>query len=82
MQKQKSPTMSKWQGTGKNITDTKESISSSAAVQCLCSPCVYFRAVSLPSGYVRKLCTFTGERLTLSGNPLCEARQDKAGASC
>ena len=49
-------------------------------VQGFCAPCAYFRAVKLVSGRVRKLCSFTGERLTLAGNPLCEFRQVEGGA--
>ena len=37
-----------------------------------CASCAYFRAVPLDSGRVRRVCQFTGERLTLAGNPLCE----------
>lgn len=46
-----------------------------------CATCVYFRVVKLESGRVRKLCSFTGERLTLAGNPLCEFRQVEGGAA-
>ena len=48
--------------------------------QGFCAPCAYFRAVKLASGRVRKLCSFTGERLALAGNPLCEFRQVEGGA--
>ena len=51
------------------------------AGQGFCAPCVYFRVVKLESGRVRKLCSFTGERLTLAGNPLCEFRQVEGGAA-
>lgn len=43
------------------------------AGQGFCAPCVYFRVV--------KLCSFTGERLTLAGNPLCEFQQVEGGAA-
>lgn len=51
------------------------------AGQGFCAPCVYFRVVKLESGRVRKLCSFTGERLTLAGNPLCEFRRVEGGAA-
>lgn len=51
------------------------------AGQGFCAPCVYFRVVKLESGRVRKLCSFTGERLTLAGNPLCEFQQVEGGAA-
>lgn len=46
-----------------------------------CATCVYFRVVKLESDRVRKLCSFTGERLTLAGNPLCEFRRVEGGAA-
>lgn len=42
------------------------------AGQGFCAPCAYFRAVLLESGRVRRVCAFSGERLTLAGKPLCE----------
>lgn len=61
--------------------DEKNTISIRLAGQGFCcAPCAYFRAVKLVSGRVRKLCSFTGERLALAGNPLCEFRQVEGGA--
>ena len=51
------------------------------AGQGCCAPCVYFRVVKLESGRVRKLCSVTGERLTLAGTPRCEFRQVEGGAA-
>ena len=58
-----------------------ENIPTSALQGFCCTTCVYFRVVKLESGRVRKLCSFTGERLTLAGNPLCEFRRVEGGAA-
>ena len=84
MTQQRTPTGLNRQGQNEKngLSGEKDSTVFLPAVQCLCAPCVYFRAVPLPSGYIRKLCSFTGERLTLSGNQMCEALQDRDGAVC
>ena len=61
--------------------DEKNTIPIRLAGQDFCAPCVYFRVVKLESGRVRKLCSYTGERLTLAGNPLCEFRRVEGGAA-
>lgn len=63
------------------LTGQKNDNIPTSALQGFCAPCVYFRVVKLESGRVRKLCSFTGERLTLAGNPLCEFRQVEGGAA-
>lgn len=49
------------------------------AGQGFCAPCAYFRAVLLESGRVRRVCAFSGERLPLAGNPLCEFIKPEGG---
>lgn len=53
----------------------------SAGQACLCAPCRYFKVVLLPTGKVRNLCAFTGERLDAGGEPLCEFRHVEGGAA-
>lgn len=79
MTEQKRPAVGKRQGIKKSISDRKDNIRFPLAGQDVCAPCLYFRAVVLESGRVRKLCSFTGERLTLAGNPLCEFRHVREG---
>ena len=59
---------------GKNITVHPVS------AQGLCSDCVYFRAVLLESGRVRRVCSLSGERISIAGVPMCSARQIEGGA--
>lgn len=42
---------------------------------CLCADCAYFKLVRLPSGGIRHLCTFFGDRLPKAGRSLCTFRQ-------
>ena len=81
MTQKKSPTGSNRKGYKKSIADKEDNTLFPLALQGFCAPCVYFRVVKLESGRVRKLCSFTGERLTLAGNPLCECRQVEGGAA-
>ena len=53
----------------------------SAGQACLCAPCRYFKVVLLPTGKVRNLCAFTGERLDAGGESLCEFRHVEGGAA-
>ena len=80
MAQKKSPAGSNRKGIKKSITDRKDNTRFPLAVQGFCASCAYFRVVKLASGRVRKLCTLSGERLTLAGNPLCEFRQVEGGA--
>lgn len=64
MTQQKSPTVSKRQGLKKSISDREDNTVNPLAGQGLCAPCPYFRAVKLASGRVRRVCMFSGERLT------------------
>lgn len=81
MTQKKTPTGLNRQGQQKKSrTDREENTRFPLAGQGFCTPCPYFRAVKLASGRVRKLCSFTGERLTLAGNPLCEFRRVEGGA--
>lgn len=75
MTQKKSPTGSNRKGYKKSIADKEDNTLFPLALQGFCAPCVYFRVVKLESGRVRKLCSFTGERLTLAGDPLCEFRR-------
>ena len=72
MQNTKSPTVGKRQGLKKSITDREDNTVNPISGQGFCAPCPYFRAVKLASGQVRRVCSFTGERLTVAGTPLCE----------
>lgn len=81
MTQKKSPTGSNRKGYKKSIADKEDNTRFPLALQGFCAPCPYFRIVNLASGRVRKLCTLSGERLTLAGNPLCEFRRMEGGAA-
>lgn len=73
MTQKKTPTGLNRQGQQKKSrTDKEDNTVNPLAGQGFCAPCAYFRAVLLESGRVRRVCAFSGERLTLAGKPLCE----------
>lgn len=72
MQKKQNPSGGRRRGFKKEISDREDTTRLPLAVQGFCAPCAYFRAVLLESGRVRRVCAFSGERLTLAGDPLCE----------
>lgn len=76
MAQKKSPAGSNRKGIQKSITGRQNNTLSPFTMQGLCVSCAYFRAVPLDSGRVRRVCQFTGERLTLAGNPLCELQRE------
>ena len=81
MQRRKNPAGGPGLKKNTHCVDKKNTTPIPLAEQGFCAPCPYFRAVKLASGRVRKLCSFTGERLTLAGNPLCEFRRMEGGAA-
>lgn len=73
MQKTKNPAVGNWQGFKENCSARWGYNSfSSGDLQGLCSHCVYFRAVKQDSGWIRRVCTFTGEKLLTAGPAQCE----------
>lgn len=73
MQKTKNPAVGNWQGFKENCSARwGNNSSSSGALQGLCCRCVYFRAVKQDSGGIRRICTFTGEKVSIAGPAQCE----------
>lgn len=59
-----------------DVRQKEDSFSPAAGQVCICASCRYFKLVPVPSGRIRHLCRFTGEKLSAGGNPLCEFRQE------
>lgn len=72
MQKRENPTVGKRQGSIKSGGAGNKNTSYPLAGQGFCAACAYFWTVPLESGRVRRVCTLSGEKLPLAGNPLCE----------
>lgn len=81
MSQKKSPSGDNRKGLKKGIADKEDSTRNPFAGQgfssCVpCASCVYFKAVPLDSGRVRRLCTFHGVRVGIAGVPGCEFMQE------
>lgn len=77
MTQKQNPTEGNRQGFRKNVVadDGKKNTAHPLSMQGLCADCAYFRVVKLPSGGIRHLCTFLGDKLPKAGHPLCTFRQ-------
>lgn len=72
MTQKKTPSLANDRASRKSITGGYDNTVNLLSGQGFCATCPYFRAAPLDSGRVRRVCRFTGERLPLVGNPLCE----------
>lgn len=79
MSKKRNPAAAAAGQKQKDVWQSENSRLPFAGQGCFCAPCGYFRLVVLASGRIRRVCSFTGERLTSNGNPLCEFRHVKGG---
>lgn len=81
MQKQENPAGGPGLKENTRCADREENTVKPFAGQGFCAPCVYYRAVKLDSGRVRRLCLFHGVRVGIYGVPWCEFMEPKGGAA-
>lgn len=72
MQKQENPRREQTARAKANMCYEQTNTPDRVEAQGFCATCPYFRVSRTDSGRVRRVCRFTGERLPLVGNPLCE----------